>query len=203
MQWSSLWVVITFLLRAIERKLRNFDMMDYFIEQEAAYIEAALESAKGGVNSLASMADFNYDNATLIRYMRMQYKAASGNDDDAADDIQDSIDDFEKFLNHITGIKKEWQDMLGRGVIPIFEIELTDGEHLDVDLGIVGNGIYFTFDQDGLPAYFDGDIISGGDGVYVLPFDEYMTLQDMLELIADNIREGYIAPNGLFDSRAN
>ena len=52
-------------------------------------------------------------------------------------------------------------------------------------------------------AYFGGDIISDGDGVYVLPFDEYMTLQDMLELIADNIREGYIAPNGLFDSRAD
>jgi len=180
-------------------------MMDYFIEQEAAYIEAALESAKGGVNSLASMADFNYDNATLLRYMRMQYKAASGNDDDAADDIQDSIDDFEKFLNHITGIKNEWQDMLGRGVIPMFEIELIDGEYLDVDLGIVGNGIYFTFDQYGLPVYFDGDIISGGDGVYVLPFDEYeyMTLQDMLEVIMDNIREGFINPNGLFDSRAD
>ena len=124
--------------------------------------------------------------------------------DDAADDIQDSIDDLEKFLNHITGIKNEWQDMLGRGVIPMFEIELTDGEYLNVDLGIVGNGIYFTFDQDGLPEYFGGDIISVGDdvyGVYVLPFDEYMTLQDMLELIADNIREGFIAPNSLFDSR--
>ena len=179
-------------------------MMDYFIEQEVAYIEAALESARGGVNSLASMADFNYDNDTLLRYMRMQYKAASGNDD-AADDIQDSIDDLEKLMNHITGIKNEWQDMLGRGVIPMFEIELTDGEYLNVDLGIVGNCIYFTFDQDGLPAYFGGDIISVGDdvyGVYVLPFDEYMTLQDMLELIADNIREGYIAPNGLFDSTA-
>jgi len=178
-------------------------MMDYFIEQEAAYIEAALESAKGGVNSLASMADFNYDNATLIRYMRMQYKAASGNDD-AADDIQDSIDELERFMNHITGIKNEWQDMLGRGVIPMFEIELTDGEYLNVDLGIVGNCIYFTFDQDGLPAYFDGDIISVGDdvyGVYVLPFDEHMTLQDMLELIGDNIREGFIDPNSLFDSR--
>jgi hypothetical protein len=126
----------------------------------------------------------------------MQYKAASGNDD-AADDIQDSIDDLEKFMDNITSIKNEWQDMLGRGVMPMFEIEVIDGEYLDVDLGIVGNGIYFTFDQDGLPVYFDGDIISGGDGVYILPFDEYMTLQDMLELIIDNIREGFIDPNGL------
>jgi hypothetical protein len=93
--------------------------------------------------------------------------------------------------------------MLGRGVITMFEIELIDGEYLNVDLGIVGNGIYFTFDQDGLPVYFDGDIISVGDGVYVLPFDEYeyMTLQYMLDVIVGNIREGYIAPNGLFDSR--
>jgi hypothetical protein len=129
----------------------------------------------------------------------MQYKAASGNDD-AADAIQDSIDDLEKFMNNITGIKNEWQEMLGRGVIPMFEIELIDGEYLDVDLGIVGNGIYFTFDQDGLPVYFDGDIISGGDGVYVLPFDEYeyMTLQYMLDVIMGNIQDGFIAPNGLF-----
>ena len=95
-------------------------------------------------------------------------------------------------------INSQWQDMLKNGKIPCFEIELSGGDYLivDIDYQAGNNYISFSFD-DSLPVFFDGEIRIQGGG-YCIMLDAYFdSLDSYLELIYNNILEGYIIPNDL------
>jgi hypothetical protein len=97
-----------------------------------------------------------------------------------------------------TAIHNQWQTMLNYGKIPMFEIELSNGDYLIVDI-VYKQGddfISFYFD-DSLPVFFDGEIKKHGGGYRILLDDCFSNLDSYLETIYDNIIEGYIIPNNL------
>lgn len=94
-------------------------------------------------------------------------------------------------------INTEWDAMLTRGIMPLFELEIINDEYLLVELAIQSNGIKFSFDSDNKPVSFDGDIEVINDNHYVLPFDNDHTLNQHLEMIMGNLTEGYLCPNNL------
>jgi len=97
-----------------------------------------------------------------------------------------------------TAIYNQWQAMLKQNRIPLFEIELSNGDYLLVNIDYTQGDdfISFSFD-DSLLVYFDGEIKKHGGGYHVI-LDEYFdNLDSYLQLIYDNILEGYIIPNDL------
>ena len=95
-------------------------------------------------------------------------------------------------------IGKQWQSMLDHGIIPMFEIELSNGDYLivNIDYQAGNNYISFSFD-DSLPAYFDGEIKKHGSEYRVMLDECFDNLDSYLQLIYDNIIEGYIIANDL------
>ena len=95
-------------------------------------------------------------------------------------------------------IKIQFQEMLTRGIVPVFEFKLSTGEYFTADLSVHDKGVCFEFDEDGLPVSFDGEIKGDGD-TYYLPYDEYFDHLDYyLNMISENILEGYLLPNDLY-----
>ncbi len=95
-------------------------------------------------------------------------------------------------------INSQWQAMLNYGKIPCFEIEMINGDYLlvDIDYQAGNNYISFSFD-DSLPVFFDGEIKKHG-GEYRVMLDEcFNDLDSYLQVIYDNIIDGYIIPNDL------
>jgi hypothetical protein len=97
-----------------------------------------------------------------------------------------------------TAIHNQWQAMLNYGTIPLFEIECSNGDYLVVNINYTqgNNYISFSFD-DSLPVYFDGEIKKHGSGYRVMLDECFDNLDGYLQLIHDNIIEGYIIPNDL------
>ena len=95
-------------------------------------------------------------------------------------------------------INSQWQAMLNYGKIPLFEIELSNGDYLivDIDYQAGNNYISFSFD-DSLPVFFDGEIKKHGGNYHVMLDPYFESLDSYLQLIYDNIIEGYIIPNDL------
>ncbi len=93
----------------------------------------------------------------------------------------------------------QWQAMLNYGKIPCFEILLNNGDYLIVDIEYIqGNDfISFSFD-DSLPVFFDGDIKKHGGSYHIMLDDCFDNLDSYLQVIYDNILEGYILHNSLF-----
>ena len=97
-------------------------------------------------------------------------------------------------------IKEQWNEMINRGVMPLFEVELKDNEYLLVDLAITDKGIEFSFDSNDLPVSFDGDIETIHSNRYLLPFDENVEpIDSYFETILDNLNDGYLYSNNLID----
>jgi hypothetical protein len=95
-------------------------------------------------------------------------------------------------------INNQWQAMLNYGRIPCFEIEVINGDYLLVNIDYTQGDdfISFSFD-DSLPVFFDSEIKKYG-GEYRIMLDEcFSSLDSYLQLIYDNIIEGYIIPNDL------
>ena len=67
-------------------------------------------------------------------------------------------------MNNIKkAINSQWQAMLNYGKIPMFEIELINGDYLLVDIDYREGDDYISFsfpsfDNDCLPVFFDGEI---------------------------------------------
>ena len=95
-------------------------------------------------------------------------------------------------------INSQWQDMLKYGKIPCFEIELSGGDYLIVNIDYTqgDNYISFSFD-DSLPVFFDGEIKKRGSDYRVMLDNCFDNLDSYLQLIYDNIIEGYIIANDL------
>ena len=97
-------------------------------------------------------------------------------------------------------IKEQWNEMINRGAMPLFEVELKDNEYLLVNLAIVEEGIEFSFDSNDLPVSFDGDIETIHSNRYLLPFDEYVeSIDSYFETILDNLNDGYLYSNNLIN----
>lgn len=95
-------------------------------------------------------------------------------------------------------INSQWQNMLNYGKIPMFEIELSGGDYLivDIDYKQGDDFISFSFD-DSFPVFFDGEIKKHGGGYRVMLDVCFDNLDSYLQVIYDNIIEGYIIPNDL------
>jgi len=93
----------------------------------------------------------------------------------------------------------QWQAILNYGKIPMFEILLNNGDYLLVDIDYTQGDdfISFSFD-DSLPVFFDGDIKKHGSNYRVMLDNCFSSLDSYLELIYNNIIEGYIIPNNLW-----
>jgi len=93
----------------------------------------------------------------------------------------------------------QWQERLNYGKMPLFEILLNNGDYLLVGIEYTQGDdfISFSFD-DSLPVFFDGDIKKHGSSYHVMLDDCFNNLDNYLELIYDNILEGYILPNNLW-----
>ena len=95
-------------------------------------------------------------------------------------------------------IYNQWQSMLNYGRIPLFEIELNNGDYLLVDIDYTQGDEYISFSfDDSLPAYFDGEIKKHGGEYHVMLDECFSSLDSYLELIYNNIIEGYVIPNDL------
>lgn len=95
-------------------------------------------------------------------------------------------------------INSQWQDMLKNGRIPLFEIELSGGDCLIVNIVYKQGNDYISFSfNDSLPVFFDGEIKKHGNEYRVMLDDCFDNLDSYLHLIYDNIMEGYIIPNDL------
>jgi hypothetical protein len=105
-------------------------------------------------------------------------------------------------------IKQQWQEMVKKGILPIIEIQIKEDDYLIVNLELSEKGIEFRFDTSPttpykpLPVSFDGDILKINEGVFVLPFDCsavcWESLDCMLDVMIQNINEGFLIPNDLF-----
>ena len=103
----------------------------------------------------------------------------------------------------------QWQTMLESGRIPCMEYPIIlndDKEWLLVDISLSNDGLIFVFDSNGLPVSFDGNIIQLSDNYFKLLFDNYNAgendsddLDYYLQAINENILEGFILSNGLYD----
>lgn len=98
-------------------------------------------------------------------------------------------------------ITEQWQKMIDKGMIPIFEMDTKEGPMI-VDLELVEEkGVRFVFDTKLRDTYFSGGItkFKFANHSFLLPFDEFNTdsLDDYLEKVYDEIVEGYLIPNNL------
>ena len=97
-----------------------------------------------------------------------------------------------------TAIYNQWQAMLEYGKIPLFEIELSNGDYLLVDIDYTqGNDFISFYFDDSLPVWFDGEIKKHGSQYHVMLDNCFDNLDSYLETIYNNIIDGYIIPNDL------
>lgn len=93
-------------------------------------------------------------------------------------------------------IQAQFSEMLQRGVIPFLEYELCNGEFLTVEIQATDAGLEFSADFNDLPCFFDGQIVGSGN-FWLLPYDLDFSLDEHLQLIDQNITEGYLLANNL------
>lgn len=98
-------------------------------------------------------------------------------------------------MNHIL---QNWEECISQNRLPLFEIELANEEWLLVHLDVTDTEITFEFDAEHGEPRFDEEII-GEKGCYSITYDaEHDTLDSLLEMVMENINEGYIAVYGLY-----
>lgn len=95
-------------------------------------------------------------------------------------------------------IKQDWDAMLNRGIIPCFEYQISEDDWLLVNLEFTEDGLEFSFDSDNKQVSFDSGITIINDNRYLLPWDIDMSLDSHLEMISDNITEGYLLVNDMY-----
>lgn len=104
-------------------------------------------------------------------------------------------------MKTIEKINQEWEAMLSRGKMPLFELELKNDEYLLVDLELFPEleEIRFSFDSMELKTWFSGNVKTIHDCKFAIDLTEYdCSLDSVLELIYEEIIQGFICPNDLF-----
>ena len=97
-------------------------------------------------------------------------------------------------------IRTEWENMISSGIIPVIEYQTGENDWVVVDIQLSDDSqeIEFSFDSDGKTTCFSGDVITINDNRYRITVDPDMSLDHHLQLINDEMMEGYLLPNGLF-----
>lgn len=93
-------------------------------------------------------------------------------------------------------IQKQFETMLERGIIPVLEYQLNNGDWLTVDIEATETGLQFSADFDDKDCFFDGQITGAGN-FWLLPYDDCFSLDEHLQMIDQNITEGYLMPHNL------
>ena len=102
-------------------------------------------------------------------------------------------------------IKQQWDQMLGRGIMPLIEYQIRENDWLTCDIELTEKGIVFSFDEREATDpkfFFSGDVMQlhpENYGRYLLPFDEYFDdLDHYLQQIDQEMTEGFLLPNDLY-----
>lgn len=106
-------------------------------------------------------------------------------------------------MNQFDVINQQWNTMLSSGTMPCFEFELKDNEYLLVELELneTNKEIIFSFDSMNLKTWFSGNVKQYHDCKFAIAIDEYtISLDALLELVYEEITEGFIIPNDLLPS---
>lgn len=93
-------------------------------------------------------------------------------------------------------VQQQFHTMLESGRIPVMEYELYNGDYLTVEITATETGLQFSADFDDLPCFFDGQITGSGN-YWLLPYDTDFSLDEHLQLIDQNIMDGYIIAHSL------
>jgi hypothetical protein len=99
-------------------------------------------------------------------------------------------------------IINQFESMLDKGILPILEYKLSNGEYLTVEVTITDRqskqqGVVFNLSED-LETSFSGNVETF-NGNFLLPYDEcFDNLDYYLEEINSEIIEGVLIPNDLF-----
>ena len=94
-------------------------------------------------------------------------------------------------------IRYEWENMRR---FPIFEYKISESDYLVVELSLSDDNqeIEFSFDSDNKKTWFSGNVIVINDNRYKITVDPDMSLNDHLQLIDQEMTEGYLLPNGMY-----
>ena len=94
-------------------------------------------------------------------------------------------------------ISTEWENMR---CFPIFEYKISESDYLVVELSLLDDNheIEFSFDSDNKKTWFSGDVIVINDNRYKITVDPDMSLDEHIQLIDQEMTEGYLLPNGLY-----
>lgn len=93
-------------------------------------------------------------------------------------------------------VQQQFQMMLESGRIPVMEYELYNGDFLTVEIQATETGLQFSADFNDLPCFFDGQITGAGN-YWLLPYGNDFSLDEHLQLIDQNIIDGYIIAHSL------
>ena len=94
-------------------------------------------------------------------------------------------------------IRTEWENMR---CFPIFEYKISESDYLVVELSLSEDNreIEFSFDSDNKKTWFSGDVTTINSNRYKIPVDPDMSLDEHIQLIDQEMTEGYLLPNGLY-----
>lgn len=97
-------------------------------------------------------------------------------------------------------IRTEWEKMISNGIIPVIEYQTGKNEWLVVYIQLSDDNheIEFSFDSDNKKTWFSGDVVIINDNRYKITVDPDMSLDEHIQLIDQEMTEGYLLPNGLF-----
>jgi len=99
-----------------------------------------------------------------------------------------------------TNLVDQFNAMLTRGTMPLFEIEITvdgDTDYLLVNLTASESGLTFDFDTMDLPTHFSGEVEDHG-GTFLLPWDAcFDDLDSYIEQVNNELADGFLLPNDL------
>lgn len=98
-------------------------------------------------------------------------------------------------------IRTEWEKMISRGIIPVIEYQTGENDWLVVNIQLSDDNecFFFSFDKDPLyDVYFSDDVTTFSNIYYRYPVDKEMNIDWHLQLIDQEMTEGYLLPNGLY-----
>ena len=94
-------------------------------------------------------------------------------------------------------IRTEWGNMR---CFPVIEYQTGKYDWLVVYIQLSDDNqeIEFSFDSDNKKTWFSGDVITINENRYKITVDPYMSLDEHIQLIDQEMTEGYLLPNGLY-----
>ena len=94
-------------------------------------------------------------------------------------------------------IRTEWENMR---CFPIFEYKISENDYLIVELSLSEDNqeIEFSFDSGQKKTWFSGDVTAINENRYKITVDPDMSLDEHIQLIDQEMTEGYLLSNGLF-----